>query len=144
MAESELGELRKQLESLQRAHDALLKSLSATNDTFRPSDSQRIRRASTRQGRDAVFADTSTLSDDSSDDEDDYYVQNELPSHPFDHEHLREHLWTHSWTEHGREILASIVSDPVRLSKQPHLFHMGPRSAEDRSHHLFAFPGLQR
>jgi hypothetical protein len=135
MATTELDNLRKQLDSLQRSHDALLKSLSATNDTFKPSDLSQLRRTSTRHGGDAIFADTSTLSDDSSDDEDDFFVQDELPSHSFDHEHLREHLKTHNWTEHGREILGSIISDPAKLTKQPHLFHMGPGPAEDRSHY---------
>ncbi|CAN9168761.1 unnamed protein product [Alternaria alternata] len=135
MATTELDDLRKQLESLQRSHDALLKSLSVTNDTFKPSEAQHLRRTSTRHGGDAIFADTSTLSDDSSDDEDDYFVQDELPSHSFDHEHLREHLKTHDWTEHGREILSSIISDPAKLTKQPHLFHMGPGPADDRSHY---------
>ena len=132
---AELDALRKQLESLQHSHDALLKSLSATNDTFKPSETLHIRRGSTRHGRDAIFADTSTLSDDSSDDEDDYFVQGELPSHSFDHEHLREHLRSHDWTDHGRQVLASIISDPARLSKEPHLFHMGPGPADDRSHY---------
>ncbi|KAI4687214.1 uncharacterized protein J4E84_005586 [Alternaria hordeiaustralica] len=135
MATTEIEDLRKQLESLQRSHEALLKSLSATNDTFKPSDASQLRRTSTRHGGDAIFADTSTLSDDSSDEEDDYFVQNELPSHSFDHEHLREHLKTHNWTEHGREILASIISDPAKLTKQSHLFHMGPGPADDRSHY---------
>jgi hypothetical protein len=135
MAESELVELRRQLESLQRSHDALLKGLSAANDTFEPSESSRLRLASTREGGDAVFADTSTLSDDSSDDEEEYYVSDELPSYSFDHENLREHLRTHNWTEQGREILASIVSNPARLSKQPHLFHMESGPADDRSHY---------
>ncbi|KAI4635082.1 uncharacterized protein J4E87_000031 [Alternaria ethzedia] len=135
MATTEIDDLRKQLESLQRSHEALLKSLSATNDTFKPSDASQLRRTSTRHGGDAIFADTSTLSDDSSDEEDDYFVQNELPSHSFDHEHLREHLKTHNWTEHGREILASIISDPAKLTKQSHLFHMGPGPADDRSHY---------
>jgi len=132
---AELDALRKQLESLQHSHDALLKSLSATNDTFKPSETLHIRRGSTRHGRDAIFADTSTLSDDSSDDEDDYFVQSELPSHSFDHEHLREHLRSHDWTDHGRQVLASIISDPAKLSKEPHLFHMGPGPADDRSHY---------
>ena len=132
---AELDALRKQLELLQHSHDALLKSLSATNDTFKPSETLHIRRGSTRHGRDAIFADTSTLSDDSSDDEDDYFVQGELPSHSFDHEHLREHLRSHDWTDHGRQVLAYIISDPARLSKEPHLFHMGPGPADDRSHY---------
>ncbi|KAG9194048.1 hypothetical protein G6011_04083 [Alternaria panax] len=135
MATTELDELRKQLESLQRSHETLLKSLSVTNDTFKPSEASHLRRTSTRHGGDAIFADTSTLSDDSSDDEDDYFVQDELPSHSFDHEHLREHLRTHNWTEHGREILAPVISDPAKLTKQSHLFHMGPGPAEDRSHY---------
>ncbi|KAJ4343401.1 hypothetical protein N0V95_006663 [Ascochyta clinopodiicola] len=134
MATQELDELRKQLETLQRSHDTLLKSLSASNGSFGPSDVPRLRRNATQRG-DAVFADTSTLSDDSSDDEDDFFVQNELPSQSFDHEHLREHLRTHNWDEHGREILESLISDPVKLSKQPHLFHLGPGPAEDRSHY---------
>jgi hypothetical protein len=135
MATTELDDLRKQLESLQRSHDALLKSLSATNDTFKPSEASQLRRSSTRHGGEAIFADTSTLSDDSDDEEDDYFVQDELPSHSFDHEHLREHLKTHNWTQHGREILASIISDPAKLTKQAHLFHMGPGPADDRSHY---------
>ncbi|KAL1603005.1 hypothetical protein SLS59_004661 [Nothophoma quercina] len=130
-ATRELDELRKQLETLQRSHDTLLKSLSASNGSFEPSDVPRLRRNATQRG-DAVFADTSTLSDDSSDDDDDYFVQDELPSQSFDHEHLREHLRNHNWDEHGREILASLVSDPAKLSKQPHLFHLGPGPAEDR------------
>jgi hypothetical protein len=64
MASTEVDDLRKQLESLQRSHDALLKSLSATNDTFKPSDASQLRRTSTRHGGDAIFADTSTLSDE--------------------------------------------------------------------------------
>ncbi|KAJ4364067.1 hypothetical protein N0V83_009522 [Neocucurbitaria cava] len=134
MATRELEELRKQLESLQRSHDALLNNLAASNEALRPGGSQ-LHRSATRQGGDAVFADTSTLSDDSSDDEDEFFVQAELPSQSFDHEHLREHLKSHDWTEHGREILASIVSDPAKLSKQPHLFHLGPGPADDRSHY---------
>ena len=134
MATRELDELRKQLETLQRSHDTLLKSLTASNGSFGPSDVPRLRRNATQRG-DAVFADTSTLSDDSSDDEDDFFVQSQLPSQSFDHEHLREHLRTHNWDEHGRDILASLVSDPAKLSKQPHLFHLGPGPADDRSHY---------
>lgn len=134
MATRELDELRKQLETLQRSHDTLLKSLTASNGSFGPSDVPRLRRNATQRG-DAVFADTSTLSDDSSDDEDEFFVQSELPSQSFDHEHLREHLKTHHWDEHGRDILASLVSDPAKLSKQPHLFHLGPGPADDRSHY---------
>ncbi|KAF5844993.1 hypothetical protein GGP41_001123 [Bipolaris sorokiniana] len=134
MAETELEVLKQRLESLQRSHDALLNSLS-TNDIFKPSDATtHLRRSSTRLGGDTVFADTSTLSDDSDDDEDDFFVQAELPSHSFDHEHLRDHLKNHSWSLHGREILAPILSDPVKLSKQPHLFHQDA-NPEDRSHY---------
>ncbi|KAH7092600.1 hypothetical protein FB567DRAFT_463822 [Paraphoma chrysanthemicola] len=136
MATREVEELRKQLESLQRSHDALLKSLSASNGSFGPSDATpQLLRSNTQHGTDAVFADTSTLSDSSSDDEDDFFVQGDLPSRSFDHEHLREHLTKHNWTEHGREILASIVTNPAKLSKQPHLFHLGPGPADDRSHY---------
>ncbi|USP76253.1 hypothetical protein yc1106_03527 [Curvularia clavata] len=135
MANTELEELKQQLETLQRSHDALLNSLSVTNDTFKPSDASRLRRSSTRLGGDTVFADTSTLSDDSDDDEDDFFVQDELPTHSFDHEHLREHLRNHSWNVHGREILAPVLADPVKLAKQPHLFHQDSSPAEDRSHY---------
>jgi hypothetical protein len=135
MATEELEELRKQLEALQSSHDNLLRSLSASNGSFGPSEVPHLQRNATLRGADAVFADTSTLSDDSSDDEDDFFVQHELPSHSFDHEHLREHLKTHNWNEHGRAVLASLVTDPAKLSKQPHLFHLGPGPAEDRSHY---------
>ena len=135
MATTEIDELKQQLESLQRSHDALLNSLSVTNDIFKPSDASRIRRSSTRLGGDTVFADTSTLSDDSDDEEEDFFVQDELPTHSFDHEHLRDHLRNHSWTVHGREILASVLADPVKLAKQPYLFHQDASPAEDRSHY---------
>ncbi|KNG44061.1 mg2+ transporter zinc transport protein [Stemphylium lycopersici] len=135
MASTELEALKKQLESLQRSHDALLSSLSSTNDIYKPSDASQLRRASTRHGGDAVFADTSTLSDDSDNEEDDFFVQNELPSHSFDHEHLRDHLRNHDWKEHGREILSSLVSDRIQLAKQPHLFHLDPSPTEDPKHH---------
>jgi hypothetical protein len=134
MATRELDELRKQLDTLQSSYDSLLKSLAASNGSFGPSEVPHLQRNATLRGADAVFADTSTLSDDSSDDED-FFVQDELPSHSFDHEHLREHLKTHDWTEHGRAVLAPLVSDPAKLSKQQHLFHLGPGPAEDRSHY---------
>ena len=135
MATPELDELRKQLNTLQSSYDNLLKSLAASNGSFGPDEVvPHLQRNATLRGVDAVFADTSTLSDDSSDDEE-FFVQDELPSHSFDHEHLREHLRTHDWTEHGRAVLASLVTDPAKLSKQPHLFHLGPGPAEDRSHY---------
>ncbi len=135
MAANEVEQLRQQLESLQRSHDTLLKNLSASNGIFAPPDTPTLHRSSIRHTRDTLFADASTLSDSSSDEEDDYFVQSELPAQSYDHEHLREHLRTHNWTDHGREILASLVSDPGRLSKQPHLFHLGPGPADDRSHY---------
>lgn len=138
MATNEVEELRKQLEALQRSHDSLLKSLSASNGSFGPSDDvPNLQRSTTRdeRGSHPVFADSSTLSDTSDEDEDDFFVQAELPAQSFDHEHLREHLRKHDWNEHGREILAPIITDPGRLSKQPHLFHLGTGPAEDRSHY---------
>lgn len=136
MATSEVEELRKQLESLQRSHGALLKTLSLSNGSFGLPDPN-LPRSSTRDdsGSNTVFADSSTLSDDSDEEDESYFVQDALPSQSFDHEHLREHLRKHDWTEHGREILAPVVRDPARLSKQPHLFPAGPGPAEDRSHY---------
>jgi hypothetical protein len=123
-----VDELRKQLEVLQRSHDALLKSITQSNGSFSPaSDVPNIRRASTRDDRhvtNPVFAD--------SDEEDEsYFVQNPLPSQSFDHEHLRQHLKKHSWTEHGREILSSLFKDRGRL-KEPELFPTKTGPAEDR------------
>jgi hypothetical protein len=134
-ASREVEELRKQLESLQRSHDILLKSLSASNGNFEQSDAPPLQRTQTRLGGDAVFADNSTLSDLSSDDEDEYFVQAELPSRSFDHEHLRRHLTEHKWTSHGREILASIITDPAKIFKQPYLLHLDPGPAHDRAHY---------
>lgn len=134
-ASSEVEELRKQLLSLQRSHDILLKSLSASNGNFEQPDAPPLQRIQTRLGGDAVFADNSTLSDLSSDDEDEYFVQAELPSRSFNHEQLRRHLTEHKWTSHGREILASIVTDPAKIFKQPYLFHLDPGPAHDRAHY---------
>ncbi|KAF2677383.1 hypothetical protein K458DRAFT_447032 [Lentithecium fluviatile CBS 122367] len=134
MATSEVAELRKQLETLQRSHDALLKTLSLPSEPFTASEASHLQRAGTRDDH-AVFADTSTLSDDSDEEDGSYFVQAELPSKSFDHEHLRDHLKKHNWTERGREILAPVITDPAKLSKQPRLFHMGPGPADDRSHY---------
>jgi hypothetical protein len=131
-------ELRKQLESLQRSHEALLKSITQSNGSFGPvSEIGHVRRTSTRDDRhvtNAVFADSSTLSDDSEDEDELFFVQDELPSQSFDHEHLREHLKKHSWTDHGREILSSLFKDRGRL-KDPSLFPTKAGPAEDRSHY---------
>ncbi|KAF2013925.1 hypothetical protein BU24DRAFT_424942 [Aaosphaeria arxii CBS 175.79] len=128
--------LQKQLETLQRSHDALLKSITDSNGSFGPSN-DRLRR-NTQDGHNGegnpVFADNSTLSDDSSDEEDDYFVQSELPSQSYDHEHLREHLKKHDWDEHGREILAGVMSERGRL-KQPNLFPTSRDPADDRGHY---------
>lgn len=131
----ELDAAYAQLASLQRSHDTLLHHLSATNDILNPLHPAPSRRTSTRHDGDAIFVDTATTSDDSTEDEDGSFVQDELPFHSFDHEHLREHLKTHDWTQHGWEILAPILSDPAKLFKQPHLFHTGPGPADDRSHY---------
>lgn len=135
-----IEELRQQLETLQRSHDELLRSLSTSNGAFRPSSATPdLQRTATRDGRHAdvsnpVFADTSTLSDDSDEEDESFFVQDELPSQSFDHEHLREHLKKHSWDEHGREILSAIFTDRGRL-KEPHLFPMSPGPVSDRSHY---------
>ncbi|CAI6334548.1 unnamed protein product [Periconia digitata] len=130
MAAKEVEELRRQLETLQRSHDALVKTLSAPSDL---PETPRFPRANTRD--DAAFADTSTVSSDDEDEDDSYFVKKQLPAKSFDHEHLREHLKKHDWQEHGRAILAPIITNPGKLSKQPHLFHLGPGPADDRSHY---------
>ncbi|KAF2730938.1 hypothetical protein EJ04DRAFT_536948 [Polyplosphaeria fusca] len=135
-----VDELKKQLESLQRSHDSLLKSIALSNGSFGPSsETPGIPRASGRDERNsdtanAVFADSSTLSDDSDDEDDDYFVRAELPSQTYDHEHLREHLKKHDFDEHGREILSAIVTDRGRL-KEPYLFPRGQGAIDDRSHY---------
>ncbi|KAF1968042.1 hypothetical protein BU23DRAFT_572720 [Bimuria novae-zelandiae CBS 107.79] len=136
MATNEVDALRKQLESLQRSHDALLKTLSGTSASFGPPETPTFQRQTTRDDRPShAFADSSTLSDTEDEEDESYFVQGELPSKSFDHEHLREHLKNHDWKEYGREILAPIIADPGKLSKQPHLFHLGPGGPEDRSHY---------
>ncbi|KAF2792843.1 hypothetical protein K505DRAFT_325900 [Melanomma pulvis-pyrius CBS 109.77] len=135
-----IEELRQQLETLQRSHDELLRSLSTSNRAFRPSSATPdLQPTATRDDRHAdvsnpVFADTSTLSDESDEEDESFFVQDELPSQSFDHEHLREHLKKHSWDEHGREILSAIFTDRGRL-KEPHLFPMSPGPVSDRSHY---------
>jgi len=136
-----IEELREQLLTLQRSHDELLTRLSTSSGLFRASSSERphLQRGSTSSHRvpDAStpgFADASTLSSDSEDEDESFFVQEELPSQSYDHEHLREHLKTHSWDEHGREILSAIFTDRGRL-KDPDLFPMGPGPAPDRSHY---------
>src|SRR5690348_11535430 len=123
-------ELRKQLDALRRSHDLLLKSLALPSGSLGPSlDVGNLQERTERDDPDdhanADFADSSTQSDHSDDEEEDesFYVQGELPSQSFDHEHLREHLKKYDWKEQGRKILATIVTDRGRL-KDPHLFPM--------------------
>jgi hypothetical protein len=78
--------------------------------------------------------DTSSLSDDSDEEDESYFVQDVLPSKSHDHEHLRDHLKTYSWDQWGRQILASVITDRGRL-KDPSLFPDQPGPAEDRSHY---------
>lgn len=75
MATREVEELRKQLEALQRSHDVLLKSLAGPSDV---PDTPRFHRAVTRD--DAAFVDNSTISEDSDDEDDSYFVQGQLPA----------------------------------------------------------------
>lgn len=133
MATSEVAELRKQLESLQRSHETLLKTLSAPNVPLIPAGSPELRRSATQDDR-PVFADSSTLSSDESDGEDEsHYVQAELPSQSFDHAHLRDHLKQYEWKEHGREILSAVLTNRSNVSKEEHLFSTG--TAADRAHY---------
>jgi hypothetical protein len=136
-----IEELREQLQTLQQSHDELMTRFSASNGLFHASTSSpETHRASTRDHRhsDAVSPgfgpDASTLSSDSEDEDESFFVQEELPSQSFDHEHLREHLKKHSWDEHGREILSAIFTDRGSL-KEPHLFPTSPGPASDRSHY---------
>ncbi|OAG02360.1 uncharacterized protein CC84DRAFT_1010104 [Paraphaeosphaeria sporulosa] len=134
MATNEVERLREQLESLQRSHDILVKSLAIVpGGPFVPPETPTFQRQATRPS--LAFADASTLSDTDSEEDESYFVQEELPSKSFDHEHLRAHLQNHNWKEHGREILAPLIKDPGKLSKQPHLFHLGPGTPDDRSHY---------
>ncbi|KAF2006291.1 hypothetical protein P154DRAFT_517925 [Amniculicola lignicola CBS 123094] len=131
-------ELRKQLDTLQKSHDALLKSIEISNGSFGPSiNTPNLRRETTHQDRhiDTAFADSSTLSDDSEDEDDDYFVSAQLPAQSYDHEHLREHLKKHTWDEHGREILSALFTTDRWRLKDPHLFPMRPGIAQDRSHY---------
>jgi cell division septum initiation protein DivIVA len=136
-----IEELREQLQALQHSHDELLTRFSASNGLFHASTSSpETHRASARDHRHSDAAspgfgpDASTLSSDSEDEDESFFVQEELPSQSFDHEHLREHLKKHSWDEHGREILSAIFTDRGSL-KEPHLFPTSPGPASDRSHY---------
>jgi len=82
----------------------------------------------------STIADESTLSDESDEELDDYFVQQPLPSQSFDHEHLRNHIKTYSWDRFGRQILSTLITDRGRL-KQPYLFPNTDGPAEDRSHY---------
>ncbi|ORY08073.1 hypothetical protein BCR34DRAFT_570193 [Clohesyomyces aquaticus] len=129
--------LQKQLDALQRSQDQLLRTITLSNSTFGPSSNVgniRQREDLNSESANAVSADTSTLSDDSDDEDESCFVQAELPPQSFDHEQLREHLKKYDWDQYGREILSTVVTDRGRLHK-PHLFPMHPGPAEDRSHY---------
>lgn len=100
--------------------------------SFSISDAKSKRSAS--YGFPPTIADSSTLSEDSDEEIEDYFVQQPLPSQSFDHEHLRDHLKTYSWDRWGRQILSTVITDRGRL-KQPSLFPTNDGPAEDRSHY---------
>src|SRR5215469_7232808 len=68
-----------------------------------------------------THTDSSTLSDDSDEESEEYFVQSPLPPQSYDHEHLRNHLKTYKWDRWGRQILSTVITDRGRL-KQPSLF----------------------
>jgi len=82
----------------------------------------------------SIIADDSTLSDDSDEELDDYFVQQPLPTESFDHEDLRNHIKAYAWDRYGRQILSTVITDRGRL-KQPYLFPTNEGPAEDRSHY---------
>lgn len=81
-----------------------------------------------------TLTDSSTLSDDSDEESEEYFVQSPLPPQSYDHEHLRNHLKSYNWDRWGRLILSTIITDRGRL-KQPSLFPTNDGPAEDRSHY---------
>jgi hypothetical protein len=97
---------------------------------------ERVNGSQTIEGEDTIIFNNSGSSDDTSDPEDEqYYSRAELPLRSFDQEQLRNHLLTHDWNNSSRKILAPLLSDPTKLSKQPDLFPPRPGPADDRSHY---------
>lgn len=82
----------------------------------------------------STLADSSTFSDDSDEETEEYFVQSPLPPQSYDHEHLRNHLKTYNWDRWGRQILSTVITDRGRL-KQPSLFPTKDGPSEDRSHY---------
>ncbi|PVH95440.1 hypothetical protein DM02DRAFT_645322 [Periconia macrospinosa] len=116
-----------------RSHDALLRTLALPSEAYAALEKPTAQGAATR----TMYADTSTLSDDSDGNENEsHFVQAPLPLKSYNHLQLRAHLKTHYWLGHGRKILTAVISDPANMSKR-HLFHVGPGPADDRSHYSF-------
>jgi len=68
---------------------------------------------------------------DISDDDDELYVQDLLPSYQFDYEDLRDHLKKYAFNEEGRTLLEGVVGANGRL-KSPELF---PKCLDEASSH---------
>jgi hypothetical protein len=74
---------------------------------------------------------------DESDVEEEFYVQEPLPSYTFDHEDLRDHLKKHKFNEHGQELLKTEV-DHGRLL-HPTLFRKYPPDEKWHNSHYSVF-----
>jgi len=68
---------------------------------------------------------------DISDDDDELYVQDLLPSYQFDYEDLKDHLKKYPFNEEGRTLLKAVVGENGRL-KNPELF---PESLDEETSH---------
>jgi len=68
---------------------------------------------------------------DISDEDDDLYVQDLLPSYQFDYENLKDHLKKYAFNEQGRTLLKTVIGANGRL-KSPELF---PKLLDEESSH---------
>lgn len=97
----------------------------------------RRRKGSTNSGLDTLLTSTASKgtgeTSDTSDDEEEFYVETPLNPEKYDDDGLRQHLRSYKWTEAGLKVLGSVVSDSKTLS-QPVLFPTQKGPVPDRSH----------
>lgn len=78
-----------------------------------------------------VHSSVLTGDSDDSDNDDELYVQTQLPSYKYDYEDLRNHLKTYTFKDHGDILLDTVVHNKRLL--YPSLF---PEYPEDERWHL--------
>jgi len=135
------------LETFKLVHEALAQSVLNTTTSSAVPPTTKRRRRSTLEPSDTerlIFPIAKTTSfttgeSDSSDEDDELYVQDTLKCYKFDTEHLRQHLRTHKFNEEGLKLLKTVIRSNGRLLNPSELFPQYPPEEKSHNSHYSVF-----